>query len=77
MVLHKEKEMRNLMRVVGIGFWLGVIVLGLFLALSYLKVGKTVMDQASITVKNGNSHTAQLERQAVELGFTLDKEVKK
>ena len=39
-------------------------------------MGMGAIDSANASIAIGNKHTAQLEKQAVELGFELDKEDK-
>jgi len=68
--------MKSVVWLVSIVLVLACIVVGLLAALPMLDMGKVVIDQANAAIAKGNAHTAQLEQQAVELGFTLDKEDK-
>jgi hypothetical protein len=66
--------MKSVVWLVSIVLVLACIVVGLLAALPMLDMGKTAIDQCNTAIAIGNGHTAQLEQQAVELGFELDKE---
>ena len=64
--------MKGIVWLVSIVLMLACVVVGLIAALPILEMGMGAIDQANASIAKGNAHTAELERQAVELGFTLD-----
>jgi hypothetical protein len=64
--------MKATIKIIGILFFLGLAIMFVLANIPTIKFGLQVMDQAQVTVDKLNAHTAEVERQAVELGFTLD-----